>query len=155
MRTVVHCSLTRCPPPAVPGLQLVEPSLLPDVLPSSLIELHLGQNYTHPLPPGVLPSSLRRLTLGAAFCQVLQVGSLPEGLLFLSFSPGPSILPALQPGALPSTLLGIDLTNRCKHPLPAGVIPSSVRWVRLPSRYRCEHIEAVLPAHAEVRWYAS
>ena len=136
------------------SLNYVQHPLLPDVFPSSLVELHLGKDcYNHPLTPGVLPSSLRRLTLGGAFCQLLQVGSLPEGLLFLRFNPGPSILPALQPGVLPSTLLAVDFTNRYKNPLSAGVIPSSVRWVRLPRWYRDGCIEAVLPARAECAWF--
>ena len=128
--------------------------LLPDVLPSALVELHLGDRYDYPLLPGALPRSVRRFTLGSGFSQQLQARSLPEELLFLRFIPGPNNLPPLQPGVLPSTLLGVDLTDRHTHPLPAGVIPSSVRWVRLYSRYRHEHVEAVLPAQAECVWYS-
>ena len=139
-------------------------NLRPHAFPSSLVELHLGHTYTLPLLPDVLPSSLRRLSVGGAFVGPLRMRSLPEGLLFLSFHPlmhpesrslwnPPSKLSRLRPGVLPSTLLGIDFTDRYEHPIPAGVIPSSARWVRLWSGYRDEHIEAVLPARAEVSWW--
>ena len=136
-----------------------EDPLLPGVLPSSLVELRLD-DYNQPLPPGVLPSSLRKLTLGGQFCQPLQAGSLPEGLLFLCLRPGDDrdrpMLPPLQAGVLPPTLLGLDLTNRYhQHPLEAGTIPPAVRWVQLPSWYRDENndIEAVLPVGAEISWW--
>ena len=108
----------------------------------------------------MLPSSLRRLHLGCHFCQLLQVGSLPEGLLCLRFGVSTEWvepLPPLQPGVLPSTLLAIDFADRYIQPLPAGVIPQSVRWVRLPSELRDldddEQIEVVLPPHAELSWF--
>ena len=130
---------------------------LPNVLPCSLVELHFGHCYNQPTPAGVLPSSLRRLTLGSDFSQQLEVGALPEGLLFLRAEPDsrypPSLLAPFQPGVLPSTLLGLDLSNRCVAPLPSDVIPLSVRWVRLSSKYRDERIEAVLPPLAECRWF--
>ena len=133
--------------------------LLPNVLPSSLVHLRLGAAYNHPLPPGVLPSSLRVLSLGDAFCQPLQVGSLPEGLLFFRLEPQglartSSLFAPLHPGVLPSTLLGIDLADRCERPIPAGVFPSGVRWIRLSTRYRDQHIEAALPPHAECTGYS-
>ena len=126
-------------------------------LPSSLVDLDLGFNFNQPLPPGLLPPSLRRLTLGYQSGQALQAGSLPEGLLFLRFYPGwlGFVAPPFQPEVLPSTLLGIDFTSRYEHPLPAGFIPSSVRWIRLSSRYRDERIEAVLPPGAKRMWYES
>ena len=86
----------------------------------------------------------------------LQVGSLPERLLFLFFlerDPNFPLLLPLQPGVLPSTLIGIDFTDRCETPLPAGVIPLSVRWVRLWERYRNQHIAVVLPPDAECQWF--
>ena len=113
--------------------------LLPDALPSSRVELRLCGDYCRPLLPGVLPSSLRRRTLGSKFRENLQAGSLPERLLFIRYLPRPSFvqsqnLPGLQPGVLPSTLLGINFTDRYKADIPAGIIPPSVRWLRLPSR---------------------
>ena len=101
----------------------------------------------------MVPSSLRRLTLGKWFRQPLQVGSLPEGLLFLCFQPHkpPSLLLPLQPGVLQSTLLSLDLSNRHLHLLPAGIIPSGVRWLCLSERYPAENIEAALPPHAEIQ----
>ena len=125
-----------------------------DVLPSSLAELHIG-SHDHRLPPGELPASLRNFSVGWRFVQPLQMRSLPERLLFLGFGCemyNTPKLPRLQPGVLPSTLLGIDLADRYDYPLSAGIIPSSVRWVRLWSGYRDEHIEAALPAHAECVW---
>ena len=79
------------------------------VLPSSLVELRLGDAYNHHLPPGGLPASLRLLTLGSGFDHQLYVGSLSEGLQFLRFQSahswrGTGTLPALLPGSLPSTL---------------------------------------------------
>ena len=133
--------------------------LVPGVLPPCLVELRVGDSYDYPLPPSVLPSSLRSLSLRGAFCQPLQVGSLPEGLLFLRLHPDSDVhlyhplQPPLQPGVLPSTLRAIDFTDRQSHPIPAGIIPLSVRWVRLWSRYRDEDIEAVPPAHAECTWF--
>jgi hypothetical protein len=132
--------------------------LLVDVLPSSLVELRLGSWYDQSLPPGALPPSLRRLTLGKRFRQRLQVGSLPEGLMFLRFEPDGRLrwtpLPPILLGVLPSTLLGIDFSNRYHHPLAAGIVPSAVRWIRLSSSYCHGRVEAVLPAHAECRWYS-
>ena len=57
---------------------------------------------------------------------------------------------------LPSTLLGVDFTNRFQQPESLGVIPLSVRWVRLPDRYSDEPISMMLllPAHAKVEWYS-
>ena len=135
-------------------------ALLPGMLPSSLVELQVADSDNLRLLPGVLPPSLRSLSLRGAFCQPLQVGSLPEGLLFLRLHPDSDVhlyhplQPPLQPGVLPSTLRAIDFTDRQSHPIPAGIIPLSVRWVRLWSRYRDEDIEAVPPAHAECRWYS-
>ena len=98
------------------------------------------------------------LTVTHCFHQPLQVGSLPEGLLFLCFDTQrdrevSDYLPALEPGVLLSTLLGIDFGRYVQFSLPAGVVPSGVHWLRLSSRYRDRHIEAVLPESAEVRWY--
>ena len=140
--------------------------LLLHALPSALVELRLGDLYNHPLPPGVLPPSLRALKLGPHFARPLQLGSLPEGLLFLRFVPWSwgsyaekSYGPTLLPGVLPSTLLGLDLSNRYAKPLPLGVIPSGVRWVRLDgSRYRGEQElgkRVILPPQAELVWYDS
>ena len=131
--------------------------LLPNILPSSLEELRLSYQYLHPLAPGVLPPSLRALTLGQALYRPLEVGSLPEGLLYLRFLPlsrSRARLPPLQPGVLPSTLLGLDLSNRLADEQQlAGVIPQSVRWLRLSTRLRREDVEAELACHAEVVWY--
>ena len=150
-----HCAQLSLQPHVLPSsllylfLDLFDQPLLPDVLPSSLVELHLDDSYDYPPPPGVLPSSLRRLTLSCRFREPLQVGS----LCFL-FGGSETRLPPLQPGVLPSTLLGVDFTDRYHHPLLAGVIPPSVRWLRLPSWYRKRRVEAVLPAHPEVRWFS-
>ena len=133
--------------------------LLPSGLPSSLVELRLGDRYNQALPPGVLPSSLRRLSVGSGFSyrQQLLPGSLPAGLQFLRFLPNDStkkLLRRLEPGVLPSTLLGIDFSNRCIQPLPAGIIPPAVRWIRLSSRYRDPlDVQAVLPPLAECTFY--
>ena len=92
------------------------------------------------------------------------MGSLPEGLLFLRFGPEQTEydektwLPPLLPGVLPSTLLAVDFTDRSREPLPAGVIPRSVRWVRLWSRYWYRHgdlsdVEVPLPPCAQLEWY--
>ena len=107
----------------------------------------------------MLPSSLRSLVVGGNFWCPLQARSLPEVLLFLCFRSSQlkypeCLLPPLLPGVLRSTLLGVDFSDRYRQPLPAGIIPPSVRWVRLSSRYRDVPIEVVLPAHAEVRWYS-
>ena len=156
--------------------------LLPHVLPSSLLYLSLGTNYNRPLGhdvlppslvvlrlsyqfdqmlwPGVLPASLRSLTVGGRFRQPLQPGSLPKGLRFLRFERYDGkhghvlYLHPLLPGALPSGLLGLDLSDRYGEPLSKGIIPSSVQCVRLSSKYRDENIEAVLPPHAERRWFS-
>ena len=125
------------------------------MLPCSLVELYLRDRYKH-LPSGVLPSSLLWLTPGGAFCQPLQVGTLAEGLLFLRDRRedyNGSRVPRSQPSVLPSTLLGVDFTDRYNHPMPAGAIPSSVCWVRLPHWYQYGRIDAVLLAHAMGRWY--
>ena len=120
-------------------------------LPSSLIHLDLGgYPYASSLSPGLLPSSLRDLSVGG-FAEPLQPGALPEGLLFLRLLCHNGRLPAVPPGALPSTLLGLDLGGYYRHPLPAGVVPHSVQWVRLGPWYRDGRIEAVLPAHTERR----
>ena len=132
-----------------------EHPLLPHALPSSLVELDLD-GYDQPLPPGVLPSSVRRLMWGGAFRQALQVGSLPEGLLSLAFHPrgaGGARLPPLLPGVLPSTLLSVDFADRYEHPLPANIIPPSVRWIRLSISYRDARVEAVLPPCAVRCWW--
>ena len=129
--------------------------LFPNALPPSLVELLLCISYPWPFAPGVLPSSLRRLQLSFHLTAQLQVGALPEGLLLIGFlAYGHAFaIPPLYPGTLPSTLLGVDLSERYAHPLPAGVIPPSVRWIRLSSRYRDQHIEAVLPPEAVVWWH--
>ena len=127
--------------------------IVADALPSSLIDLSLGvYDYEYSLSPGVLPSSLRDLSV-TAFDQPLLPGALPEGLQFLRLRYHDERVPPLPPGALPSTLLGLDLGDSCRHPLPAGVVPHSVQWVRLGPWYRDEGIECVLPAHTERRWY--
>ena len=126
--------------------------ILAGVLPSCLVDLRLGHGYNHPLRPGILPASLCRLTLGGQYRQPLQLGSLPDGLLLLRFLPTHSSapkLPPVLPGVLPSTLLGLDFTNRYHAALLAGVVPASVRWVRLPREYDDERTQAVLPPHAE------
>ena len=131
------------------SLNLCTHPILADALPSSLIDLSLGIfAYEHPLPPGVLPSSLRDLSV-AAFAYPLQPGALPEGLQFLRLR----FETLLPPGALPSTLLGLDLGDEYQHPLPAGVVPHSVQWIRLGRWYEDGRIEAVLPAHTERRWH--
>ena len=141
------------------SLEKFNQPLLPHVLPSSLIDLRLGDRYNHPLPPGALPSSLRRLTVGRGFShrQLLVVGSLPEGLQFLRFLPNAStktVLRRLELAVLPSTLLAVDFTDRCIQPLPAGLIPPRVRWIRLHSRYRNPlDVHAVLPAHTLCSFY--
>ena len=135
----------------------------PGHLPPSLVELRLGWRpspvehrpgrFHRPLHAGALPASLRRLTMSNGLHQRLQLRSLPEGLLFFRFNcQWPASQPPLQPGVLPSTLLGIDFANFYHHPLPAGVVPSAVQWIRLSSRYRDERIEAVLSPYTEVRW---
>ena len=116
-------------------MRLLDHPLFADLLPPSLVELRLRCNQ--PLTSRVLPSSSRRLSAEGGFSQPVQVGSLPEGLLFLGFHldgwDDPP-LPPLQPGVLPSTLLGIDFDNY-RQPLPAGVVPSSVRCVeQVPGR---------------------
>ena len=86
-----------------------------EALPSSLVHLHLGVGaYQQQLPPGMLPSSLQDLSVGA-FGQPLQPPSLPEGLLFLRLRSHMSDIPPLPSGALPSTLLGLDLGDRCRY----------------------------------------
>ena len=123
--------------------------LVADALPLNLIDLQLGgYAYAHPLPPGVLPSSLRDLSVGA-FAQPLQPDSLPEGLQFLRLRCHSDRFPALPPGSLPSTLLGLDLGDLYKHPLPAGVVPHSVQWIRLGRWYRGGTVDAALPANTE------
>ena len=154
LHVVLHSSLLYL------SIASLDQLILPNVLPSSLVELHLRGNLDDencPLPPGMVPSCLRRLTLGCSFSQPPRVGSLPEGLLFLRLQQRLEdawLLLPLRP-RVPSTLRSVDSTYRDLHPLPAGIIPSSVQWVCLWRRYRVEHIEAVLPTHAEVRWYST
>ena len=110
------------------------------------------------MPPAVLPTGLRRLTVSNRYRRPLQLGSLPDGLRFLECGrqliDSDLMLPPLPPRVLlPSTPLGLDLSDRYFHPLLPGVIPCSVRWLRLSSAYRDEGIEVVLPTDAEVVWF--
>ena len=100
------------------------------------------------------PPSLPSLRLGKRFGQSLQHTSLPQGLLYLRFIPFDisrlPVLPPLLPGVLPpSTLLSLDLSDRCHGEQQlAGVLPSSLRWLRLPESFGRPDIEAVLSSHA-------
>ena len=118
-------------------------------LPSSLTHLVLDMHVADPLLPGTLPTSLRRLRLERYHRQPLLVGSLPPQLEQLSLGYchdqriDPGAIPAsvthlklllsgehtqqLQAGAIPHGVVHLHLVLHIEHPLPLGVLPSSLR----------------------------
>ena len=146
------------PVPAVPLLRPHPPTShsFVDVLPPSLVELDLGDCYDHPMLTrcaALIPAHAEAWAGGSV--SRCRWGRCRRGCSSFGFRPSPddSNFPLLQPGVLPSTLLAIDFSDRYGESIPAGVIPSSVRWMRLPAWCADGDIEVVLPARVVVVWY--
>ena len=131
--------------------------LTPGALPHGLRYLQLNNRYDQPFQQGSLPSTLEVLQLGRRFSHQLQPGHLPASLTHLIFAPVSynrhyhydkpllaGVLPAglkrlqmgsarshIHPGALPPQLEQLSFGSSNNQPVPPGLIPSSVRFLRL------------------------
>lgn len=127
--------------------------VVPDMLPQSVTELHLGDNFNksisrnsckfpaqlkkltfsdkfnQPIPAGVLPDALESLCLGKFFDQPLTVGSLPASLTFLNL--GRSFKQPLQPGILSPKLTKLMLPDHFNHKHSLGILPASLLCLQL------------------------
>ena len=122
-------------------LTLLEPDgRLEDLLP--YFSWPCGQ-LNAPLLPGILPHGLRSLLYSGEWQRPLQPALPPRH---------PALLPR-RAGAEHQLQPAVDFSNRCLQPLHAGVLSSSLRWVRVWSRYRDERIKVVLPPKAQLKWY--
>ena len=137
-------------PPSVTHLRLSDffnRLLVRGSIPDSVVHLNLG-DCDQRLDPGVLPSSLRELLFSRNFTQNLAPGVLPHGVEVVSFPVG--YVRELGPGVLPASVVFVDLNSFDGH-LAGGAIPESVKWLRLPSRYK-PFAEQVIPRTTEVHW---
>ncbi|GAM26904.1 hypothetical protein SAMD00019534_100790, partial [Acytostelium subglobosum LB1] len=124
--------------------------LLPGVLPPSLKKLILGSQFKRNFLCDVLPHSITSLYIGSIFEQIRIDGPLPQSLTLLRLSerlsnqltsdllpsgiielevPSNSLL--MAPGSLPSGLKTMKFVGLHRQPLPIGLLPSTLTYLRL------------------------
>ncbi|GAM22117.1 hypothetical protein SAMD00019534_052920 [Acytostelium subglobosum LB1] len=97
-------------------------------LPQGLTSLTFGRDFNCELTPGLLPS-IKTLVFGMSFNKALRHGSLPDSVTRLKFGEAYNngeksnsrSMDCLPPGVIPSAW------RQLPTPLPAGLIPGSVR----------------------------
>lgn len=128
--------------------------ILENVLPRGLKKLKLGLTYNQPIPPGIIPEGLEELDLGAMFNQDMVVGSIPRTVRKLIISRdydkdiSPGVIPGsmrsitfynyvkeIVPGALPEGVEEIDFGTMFNHSLGRGVLPTTVRKIKLSIKF--------------------
>ena len=142
-------------PPSVTRLRLsrhFNQPLQVGSIPYGVEYLNLGSRFDQTLSPGVLPRSLRQLVVSLELEHDLLPGSLPDGLEVLAFDGRSLFQQSLQPGIIPSELIALSMGDTYAAKLVAGGIPATVRWLRLPVRYRKADLSAVLAPATRLVW---
>jgi hypothetical protein len=120
-----------------------------DLLPSTLTNLALGDNFNQQLLPGVFPPKLTHLEFGNSFNQPIDPDVLPCGLSYLKF--GRSFNQPIKKGVLAITLTCLEFGSNYQQPIeldnlhsltclkfgycfnkPIKAFPKSLKHLQLP-----------------------
>ncbi|KAF2070051.1 hypothetical protein CYY_008633 [Polysphondylium violaceum] len=127
----------------------IKGTIKPHYLPHSLTHLHMGNTYKTQLEPNVLPPNLTFLHMGG-YDKEIGIDLIPSTVTRLEF--GWEFDSYLPPGSLPSSLVTLIFNDRTvmapakfNQPLDQGLLPSTLKTLRLGSQFDQELNENVLP----------
>ena len=104
------------------------------MLPETLTNLSLPPLYSQPLLPNVLPQSLQHLVIGSSDIK-LKVGCLPHGLLTLRMA-------------------NAVARARFNRPLPAGVIPATLKELYIDSDEFDRSLHSTFPIDSQLTTFS-
>ncbi|KAK5578416.1 hypothetical protein RB653_008087 [Dictyostelium firmibasis] len=137
------------------------------IIPSSVTKVLFDKDsfFACPLEVGSFPSSVTEIQFGSAFNQEIKQGELPNGLITLKFGhffnrdfilPKNSTLKTLilsvnfnlplSIGDLPSSLENLEFGDEFNKPIPKGVIPPNLTYLKLSKYFQQQLKPGDLPS---------
>eukprot|EP01133_Synstelium_polycarpum_P012368 gene12368-14509_t len=100
-------------------------SIMPGVLPPTLLSIDFGHHFNQPITPGTLPDSLTHVTFGHRFNQLIGPENIPRSLTHIRL--GMEFRRVIGPDTFPQTLTHLWMTVEYVHQLPD--LPESLTCV--------------------------
>eukprot|EP01132_Coremiostelium_polycephalum_P002864 gene2864-3559_t len=144
-------------------------------IPNTLEYIKVSEHFNQPILPNQLPVNLKFLKLGNMFDQKLEIGSIPSSVETLYF--GKQYSQEIKPNVIPENVKYLQLSNNFqvnfkdsktgKSILPPklevlwinhspvieeGDLPSSLKYLILPTFYKHKLAQNVLPPHCYVTY---
>jgi hypothetical protein len=95
--------------------------LLPNIIPSTIVEIFFSNDFNQLLDENVLPKGLKKLIFGTDFNQVLNENVLPQSLTYLHL--GKRFNQKIKSNILPNSLTYLHLGYDFNHVLDIDVLP--------------------------------
>lgn len=104
-------------------------TILPNVIPNSVLYLYLLYDYNQKIIPNSIPNSVIKLKFGLKFNQQIDINELPNNLKILKF--GHSFNQKININVIPNSVKYIEFNNAFNQDLTEGILPQNIETLIL------------------------